>query len=206
MSEELQTCPKDNVAAERVFAGLDYLKRKSPNISVLAMQGILLWTQNKTMAFLDNCSDTEKRSMIKKAARNRKIIQKQYQEKVKTIKQQRHKEVDDRKKAQEEKERKLVALTVTNTDNVIKTSGSICKSEDDVDDLINRKNQEGDSALKEALLSQIKYYKSVNRGLVKGSLFFVTSGGQSLTTAQLESRLKDIIKQIDTPIVEHSIP
>ena len=30
MSEELQTCPKDNVAAERVFAGLDYLKRKSP--------------------------------------------------------------------------------------------------------------------------------------------------------------------------------
>ena len=67
------------------------------------MQGILLWTQNKTMAFLDNCSDTEKEALIKKAARNRKIIQKQYQEKVKTIKQQRHKEVDDRKKAQKKK-------------------------------------------------------------------------------------------------------
>lgn len=50
---ETQTCPKDNVAAERVFAGLDYLKRKSANISPLAMQGILLWSLNKTSGYLN---------------------------------------------------------------------------------------------------------------------------------------------------------
>ena len=27
---ETRTCPKDNVASERIFAGLDYLKRKEP--------------------------------------------------------------------------------------------------------------------------------------------------------------------------------
>ena len=29
LRRETSTCPKDNVAAERIFAGLDYLKRKS---------------------------------------------------------------------------------------------------------------------------------------------------------------------------------
>ena len=41
--DEMSTCPKDNVAAERVFAGLDHLKHKGPNITALAMEGILLW-------------------------------------------------------------------------------------------------------------------------------------------------------------------
>ena len=48
LRQATSTCPKDNVAAEHVFAGLDYLNQKSPNMTALAMQGVLLWTQNKT--------------------------------------------------------------------------------------------------------------------------------------------------------------
>ena len=62
----------------------------------------------------------------------------------------------------------------TPTDNVLKICGAICKSAEEVDDLFRSKQHEGDSSVKEALLTQIKYYKSVNRGLVKGSLFFVS--------------------------------
>ena len=101
VTTEAASCPKDNVAAELVFAGLDYLKRKSPNISALAMQGILLWTQNKTKNYLDqNCTpaERERENLIRKAATNQKILQKKYQEKVNDIKRKRSEAVDERKK------------------------------------------------------------------------------------------------------------
>ena len=99
------------------------------------------------------------------------------------------------------KEQKLLSLTINNTDNVMKTCGHICKTVADVDELITRQLQAGNS-IKEALLSQVKYYKSVNRGLVKGSLFFVTSAGQPLTSDELAHRLKDILQQIECPLAE----
>ena len=98
------------------FAGLDYLKRKSPNISTLAKQGILLWTQNKTKSYLDGCSPNKREYLIKKATTNRKVIQKQYQEKVKSIKRKRREAVEERKKAQALKEKNcLHSLSATQT-------------------------------------------------------------------------------------------
>ena len=81
--DETRTCPKDNVAAERVFAGLDYLKRKSPNMTDLAMQGILLWSQNRTMKYLEDCKEEEQLKLIQSAKKQRKEVVKLYQAKVK---------------------------------------------------------------------------------------------------------------------------
>lgn len=86
---------------------------------------------------------------------------------MKLIKRKRREDVEERKKVQAHKD-----LTISNTDSVIKTCGHICRKVKDVDELITRKLEAGDSAVKEALLCQMKYLKSVNRGLVKGSLFF----------------------------------
>lgn len=94
------------------------------------------------------------------------------------IKRKRRQDTDERQKVQEVKERQLVSATITNTANAIKLCGSICKSAENVDELVQRKHESGDSAIRDALLCQIKYYKSINRGLVKGSLFYVTSGGK----------------------------
>ncbi len=56
LRHETTTCPKHNVAAERVFAGPDYLKRRAPT-SALAMQGVLLcYTKLKT----SRCSTTRR--------------------------------------------------------------------------------------------------------------------------------------------------
>lgn len=91
--------------------------------------------------------------------KDRKKIQKKYQDKVKSIKVKRRQEVDERKKVQEEKERKLVSTTITNTDHAMKLCGGICKTADDVDALVLRKCNSGDEAVREALHSQIKHYK-----------------------------------------------
>ena len=40
--QQTSSCPKDNLSAERIFAGLDYLRRKMPNANTVAFEGILL--------------------------------------------------------------------------------------------------------------------------------------------------------------------
>ena len=92
--KETKTCPKDNVAGERVFAGLDYLKRKSPNISALAMQGVLLWSMNKTSTFLNECSPPKRDELVKKAIKSHKNVVKLYQAKIRTIQQHRRETVE----------------------------------------------------------------------------------------------------------------
>lgn len=72
----------------------------------------------------------------------------------------------------------------------------LCKSVDDVDKLVLQK--ENESSFKEAL-TQLKYYKSVNRGVVKGSLFLMSAGGIPLNAEQLTIRLKEMIIQIINP-------
>ena len=195
LRQETATCPKDNVAAERVFDGLDYFKRKSPNMTALAMEGVLFWTQNKTAEYLGSQSPEERKTLINNATRGRKHIVKLYQERIKEIKQQRNQEVDDHKKAREEKERQSVAQTVTNTDTALKVCGFICKNSHDVDRLVQQKKT--DSNIKDAILSQIRYYKSVNREVVKGSLFFLTTGGKPLPIHMLISRLKEILLKLN---------
>lgn len=136
LRQETSTCPKDNVAAERVFAGLDYLKRKSPNMSALAMQGVLLWTQNKTADYLAAHSAEERKSLLNKSTRNRRKVVKLYQEKITNIKEQRNQEVEELKKTREAKELRIVTQTVANTDNALKTYGFICKNSEDVDRIV----------------------------------------------------------------------
>ncbi len=186
---ETKTCPKHNVASERIFAGLDYLKRKSPNISTFSMQGILLWTTNKTSEYLNACDQKTRDTLITKAMKNRKKVADLYQQKRKDIEQNWLKAKTTRVKA---KERAIVADTVTNTENVLKTCGYICKSSCDVEKLTVGKT---DTEKREALLAQIKYYKCINRGVVKGSLFYVTSGGKP--SSQLASNLKEIVDKLN---------
>ena len=97
-------------------------------------------------------------------------------------------------KEKEAKERSLVLQTVSNTESVLKMCSFICKSTDDVDKLMHN---QADESKRNALLSQIKYYKCVNRGVVKGSLFFVTSEGKPLSTSKLAANLKDILHQFN---------
>ena len=78
---------------------------------------------------------------------------------------------------------------------MFKLCSFICKTSDDVDKLVSHLD---DEEVREALLSQIRYYKSVNRGAVKGSLFFVTTGGKPLNTNELCQRLKSILQQLSS--------
>ena len=199
--QETETCPRDNIAAERIFAGLDYLKRSRPNLTVLAMQGILLWSQNKSMEYLDKCSEEEKSKLIKAATKNKRIVMKSYQDKVKEMKKERQEMMSRQQQAKEEKKRKLVATAVRATEMVNKLCDGPCTSSADVESMMSMK---APSDQREALLAQIDYYKSVNKGLAKGALFFKSKAGKPLSSSDLCNNLKEIIRVVNLAPISQS--
>jgi hypothetical protein len=43
-----------NIVSERDFANLDRLRREKPNANTIALEGMILFTNNKTLHWLDN--------------------------------------------------------------------------------------------------------------------------------------------------------
>lgn len=88
-------------------------------MTALAMQDVLLWTQNKTAEYIDAHSPDDRKRIIQNATKKRRDIVKIYQEKINSIKAERKKEVEHRNKAREAKERQLITQTISNTDNAL---------------------------------------------------------------------------------------
>ena len=75
------------MCAERMFAGLDYLKRKMPNANTVALEGILLWSLNKTREYLDKMPDEKKDNYLSEAVKQRKSFLQLYQRRSIAIKE-----------------------------------------------------------------------------------------------------------------------
>ena len=195
LREETFTCPKDNLAPERMFAGLDYLRRKMPNANTVAFEGILLWSLNKTREYLDDMDEDTRNKFLGDARKHRSSFLKLYQRKSAAIK----KTVADKLKMNQEKkearQRFLTKQAVENTGNALKVCGILCNSPKDVDHL---KDKHKGKDLEQALTTQIKHWKSASKGGVQKDLFYLTNKGKKLSVDQLESNLRNIIKQIIT--------
>ena len=64
---ETRSVPNLNVISERDFAKLDRLLRKKPNATTLSLEGIILFSNNKTATWLHNKSPEEKEELFRKA-------------------------------------------------------------------------------------------------------------------------------------------
>ena len=67
LTEETKSMPKTNVISERDFAKLDRLLREKPNATTLCLEGMILFANNKTSAWLDSKTQDEKQDLLKKA-------------------------------------------------------------------------------------------------------------------------------------------
>ena len=59
--------PKTNVISERDFAKLDRLLCEKPNATTLCLEGMILFANNKTSAWLDSKTQDEKQDLLKNA-------------------------------------------------------------------------------------------------------------------------------------------
>ena len=117
---ETASVPTTNVSPERDFAILDRLMQQKPNANTIALEAMIMYSQNKTSAWLQGKSEEEKKKVLQ-SARNLVPITK---EKFKTKKQKIQKQLKDdmvrrqqsiaqkRYKKQQEKEKLTKAIGI----------------------------------------------------------------------------------------------
>ena len=131
LREETSTCPKDNLAAERVFAGLDYLRRTMPNANTVTFEGIILWSLNKTRKFLDGMDQATKEQYITNARQHRKSFLLLYQRKSAAIKKTVAEKLQRNREKKEARQRLQTRQAAENTANALKVCGLLCNSQED---------------------------------------------------------------------------
>ena len=98
----------------------------------------------------------------------------------------------------EEKAAKQCQLTQQATDNTthaLDVCGRICTSDSYVDDLKHSKKQDK-KQFEEALVAQLKHWKTSCKGGVPKELFYLSWGGKKLCIDDLEKNLRTIIQLI----------
>ena len=194
---QTQSCPKDNICAERIFAGLDYLRRKMPNANTVAFEGILLWSLNKTRDYLDSMPAEKKEKYLMDAMQQRKAFLQLYQNRSKHIKERVAEKLRLAKLKKEDKQREKTKQCAENTANALKVCGMLCTSLEHIEVL--KQKAESSGQLETFLKSQLKYWKCTctnKGGLKRRDAFNLTRKGQSLSIEELESNLRYIISEV----------
>ena len=190
---DTSTCPKDNLSAERMFAGLDYLRRKMPNANTVSFEGILLWTLNKTRHYLDTMDPAEREKFISSARRKRASYLKLYQSKSAALKKQTAERLQESRERKEAKQRSLTKMAAENTRNAISFCGMICSTTTDVDKMMEKLNPKD---VEQGLHVQLKHWKTTSKGGIPKDLFYLTKAGKKLSIDDLAANLKKVIHQV----------
>ena len=197
---ETQNCPKHNLAPEWLFSALDRKKREMPNATTCTIEGIILWSTNKTLDFLQALEKEKENELISAAMKSRKKVRERYskrREEIRKAKAQKLREQEERNIAKASK--KMADIQIA-TENV--TQYMLCKKADDIE-LLKQKVREmhaecDDARLQElimdAIKNQLRYYRHVNfSSKIDYSLFFFTKNKESLSLNQLVENLQKVL-------------
>ena len=89
--EETKSVLKANTISERDFAQLDRFLREKPNASILSLEALILFCNNKTASWLNDKSPAERCELLHKSRSSSSGLKQQYQV-------QRKKLIEDRAK------------------------------------------------------------------------------------------------------------
>ena len=81
--------PKTNTVSERDFAQLDRLLREKPNATILSLEAMILFSNNKTAKWLSEKSQAERSKLLQKARACGPELKNQYQARKKQLLEER---------------------------------------------------------------------------------------------------------------------
>lgn len=133
---ETKSTPKSNVVSERDFAQLDRLLREKLNATTIALEGMILYANNKTRSWLDSKTAEEKSEILKIATKLTPAYKKLFNQRREAIRQhvaqtlkEKQDEIERKKlRAQQQKEKLVNAISVDGlwqTDNAVE-AGLLC--------------------------------------------------------------------------------
>ena len=103
---QTQSVPMTNTVSERDFAQLDRFLREKPNATTIALESLILFSNNKTREWLQQKSDEQKAKIFASARKMAPKLRQQYQARRKAIEQHRAELIESRKAEREAKRRK----------------------------------------------------------------------------------------------------
>jgi len=190
LSENTRSVPCTNTISERDFAQLDRFLRMKPNATTLALEGVILYANNKTSQWLSEKSREEREKIIsaaKRIAPKHKALFKERREQIKQYRAQQLREKAaeiERKRRREEQEREELLAKIDQLGYWRSVS------------TVNSKLRQFHyiSQKKEALKAQIKYRKIILQQTADSSLFKFSENRKVHSIEKLSSNLCELIK------------
>ena len=75
---ETASVPTTNVSPERDFAILDRLMQQKPNANTIALEAMIMYSQNRTSAWLQGKSEEEKKKLLQTARNLVPVMKKKF--------------------------------------------------------------------------------------------------------------------------------
>ena len=116
--QETMSVPKTNVSPERDFAILDRFMSQKPNATYIALESLLLFSQNKSSTWLDTKTSEEKERLLQAARTLTSVHRANFRERRKEIEKQRLEAIEKkerelaRKKEKELKDKESLTLKI----------------------------------------------------------------------------------------------
>lgn len=187
----LSSVPTTNTVSERDFAQLDMLMRAKPNASTVTFESIIMWSNNKTSDWLSSLSEDERCQVLSEArtsAPNMLQNIKARQRQLFTCKLENLRQRQEKKAKQEEKTHaNKVKLTQKLTE-----LGGLWLTVDQIDQYCE--SCESDFKIRDAVVTQLQFRKSVLNSKGSKHLFQQSSKGKTFCVQEMINNLKAVIE------------
>ena len=178
-----------NVCSERVFAQLDKLMREKPNSSLVAIEGIILFSANNTSEWLQQQSPEKRKALFASAISGAEQHRQLYHQRCKAIATHHQQQIQEKQRKKQEKEKQDLQLKQQLTDEVGRMG--LWASQDEV--ALKLAALPASAAKVHALKSQIRYRKTVLNQVADKAIFQWSSGGKLHTWQELAKNLLTLI-------------
>ena len=190
LATETESVRKTNAICESDFGKLDRYLREKPNIDTVAVEGLLMFSNNQTASWLSNKTEEEREelmTMAMHAAPAFRLAFKDRQRAIQTarMEQLKKKEADIARRNQQQQERRET-LTAEVT-----ALGGLWTSQEVIADNLAKMSRLADQ--RQALRSQLFFRKFVIQQNAPASVFQLSSGGKQLSVDQLVSNLVSLL-------------
>ena len=193
---ETESVPKTNTICERDFALLDRFIRERPNSSTIAIESLVLFSNNRTRQWLESKSESEKAKLFQAGRKLAPKFRRKYQKRREEIRKYRAKQLLEREKEKQLKEKKEEKKRKELIDEImiIGLWQTIEEVEKEVKQTKSAKQKE------KKLKTQLKFRKHVLlQSYSDKNVFNFSKKGKKFTITELKSNLCLLVSASDDP-------
>ncbi|XP_063962848.1 uncharacterized protein LOC135155998 [Lytechinus pictus] len=193
--------PSTNLIGERDFAILDMLVRQKPSARVISLEALMIWTNNKTAAWLEDLDEERRAELMTEARARAPAVLKKYKERMVSIKSEKWRLLQEKQRNKEEKTRKQVSERVALIDSVI-SQGGIWKKKEKIEEELEKMKDGDEESVRRAIYIQLCFHQRVLRLKGQPELFQLTTTvdeKKTFTTQEMKEHLFMVVEENDVP-------